>query len=453
MTGVGLIAVFLASIALLFFLILKLKWEPFLALLVATIFVGLVAGMPVLEVPAVMTEGFGSSLAGVGILIGLGVMFGQLLGSAGAIQAIAQALLRITGVKRAPTAVAFTGAIVSIPVFFDAAFIVLVNLIRSISVSAKISIMTLTTALAVGLAATHGLVAPTPGPIVVADQVGASLGLFIAYGLVVAVPAVLVAAIFYAQWVGRNKPVYDPATHGVAAKDLDGSEAEEDSGPKISTSRAMFLLALPIVIILVGAFVGLADIDHPIANAIEFIGDPNMGLLIGLLVTAVGVRPYLREKASVLYQKAIADGGLVILISGAGGAYGGMLNESGVGDYLVKTMTGWSIPILLLAFLFSQILRVSLGNTTLALITASTVLGPMAFELGASPILLGLAICAGGIGLSLPNDSGFWVVNKFSGLSVAETLKTWTVGGTIAGVTALGAVYVLSLFQGILPGI
>ena len=453
MTGFGLILVFIASIALLFFIILKLKWEPFLALLIATIFVGLVAGMPAVDIPGVMTEGFGASLAGVGILIGLGVMFGQLLGSAGAIQSIAQALLRVTGVKRAPTAVAFTGAIVSIPVFFDAAFIVLVNLIRSISVRAKISMMTLTTALAVGLCVTHGLVPPTPGPIVVADQVGVSLGVFIAYGIVVATPAVIVAAIFYAQWVGRNKPVYDPASHGLAAEDLDGGEPEVADGPTISTSRAFFLLALPIVIILIGAFVGLMEVEHPVANFLQFIGDPNIGLLIGLLVTAVGVRPYLKEKASVLYQKAIADGGLVILISGAGGAYGGMLNESGVGTYLVNTMTGWSIPILLLAFLFSQILRVSLGNTTLALITASTVLGPMAYELGASPLLLGLAVCAGGIGLSLPNDSGFWVVNKFSGLSVADTLKTWTVGGTLAGITALGMVHVLSLFQGVLPGI
>lgn len=240
MTGFGLILVFLASIALLFFIILKLKWEPFLALLIATIFVGLVVGMPFGDIPGVMKEGFGSSLAGVGILIGLGVMFGQLLGSAGAIQAIAQALLKVTGTKRAPTAVAFTGAIVSIPVFFDAAFIILVNLIRSISVRAKISMMTLTAALGVGLAVTHGLVPPTPGPIVVADQVGVSLGVFIAYGIVVATPAVIVAAIFYAQWVGRNKPLYDPSAHNVAAEDLDGSPGKDFSGPQISTSRAFF---------------------------------------------------------------------------------------------------------------------------------------------------------------------------------------------------------------------
>jgi GntP family gluconate:H+ symporter len=475
MTGIGLIVVFLISIFALFGLIVAAKWEPFIALLVVTIGVGVATGMDLSEIPGVMTDGFGTSLAGVGILIGVGVMFGQLLGSAGAIQKIALGMLRLTGQKQAATAVAGTGALVSIPVFFDAAFIILVNLIRSLSTRAKVSMMTLTTSLAVGLIITHGVVPPTPGPIIVADNVGVSLGIFMGYGIIVSIPAIIVAGVLYAKWIGRNQPLFDttaPAPgydpeHGIAGldqsfKSSDGSQpvagrATTETKPaeraEISTLRSFTLLCLPIAIILAGAIVGMFELDNPIAKFVVFLGNPNIGLLIGLLVTAVAVRRYLGVKPTVLYQKAISDGGLVLLISGAGGAYGAMLTSTGVGDYLVDRMTAWSMPILLLGFLFAQLLRASLGNTTLALITASSVLGPLVVELGASPLLLGLAICAGGIGLSLPNDSGFWVVNKFSGLSVKDTLKTWTAGGTLAGVTVLASVYVLSFFEGVLPGL
>jgi len=446
-TGNLLIFIFLLAIALLFLLIIRFKWEPFLALIGVSLLVGLFSGVPLQEIPVVITEGFGDSLAGVGLLIGLGIMIGQLLGASGAIQKIGHVLLNIFGAKRANTAVAYTGALVSIPVFFDAAFIILINLIRSLSRQAKVSMVTLTTALAVGLIVTHGVVPPTPGPLIVADNTKADLGFFILYGLLVSIPAILVAGVWYGKWVGKNKPIYsDELTEGAA---------EEAKAPRkeIGAGLSFGLLLLPIALIVTGAILELSSYDNVVVNAIMFIGEKNTALFISLLVTAYMLRPYLNEKPSELYKEAIASGGLIILISGAGGSFGAILNSSGIGEYLVEVMTGWSMPILLLAFLFSQILRATLGNTTLALITASTVLGPMAADLGASPLLLGLAICAGGIGLSLPNDSGFWVVSRFANLSVQDTLKTWTAGGTLAGVTVLAMVYVLSLFQGILPGI
>lgn len=456
MSGSLLLLVFLASIALLFVLIIAFKWQPFLALIVATLAVGLATMLPFDEVISTMTGGFGTSLAGVGILIGLGVMFGQLLGSAGAIQKIAQAMLKVTGVKGAPAAVAVTGSLVSIPVFFDAAFIILVNLIRNVSRSAKISMMTLTTALAVGLITTHGLVPPTPGPIIVAYNVNVPLGVFLGYAIIVAIPAVIVAAIFYAKWIGRGQAVYGEGSEEevVAGGDSVASRGSQQvaTKPEISTTRSFVLLLLPIVIILIGSLMTMLPFDNGVTRFLAFLGDPNIGLLIGVVVTWIAVRPYLTEDPNELFTQAIADGGLVILISGAGGGYGAMLNASGVGEYLVELMKGWNMPIILLAFLFAQILRAALGNTTLALITASTVLGPLASGLDVSPLLLGLAICAGGIGLSLPNDSGFWVVNRFSGLTVPETLKTWTAGGTLAGLTALAMIFVLSLFSGVLPG-
>ena len=165
------------------------------------------------------------------------------------------------------------------------------------------------------------------------------------------------------------------------------------------------------------------------------------------------LKPYIKEDSKTIFEDAFNQSGMVILITGAGGAFGKVVQETGIGDLIINAMQGLSMPALILAFLFSQILRASLGSATVALVTTSAIMGPMAMELGVSPILLGLAICAGGVGLSLPNDSGFWVVSKFGRLSMTETIKVWTIGGFLSGVTALAAVYVLSLFQGILPGL
>ena len=447
-----LVLIFLLSIVILFLLIIKFKWEPFLALIAVSLLVGVLAGVPALEIPSIITEGFGNSLAGVGLIIGLGIILGKLLESSGAIETIAQSLVKIFGKKKTTSAVTFTGSLVSIPVFFDAAFIILVNLIKSLSKKAKISMVTLTTSLSVGLIVTHGIVPPTPGPLIVADNVGASVGFYIIYGIIIAIPAVIVSGVFYAKWIGRNAPIYSKENDDLENHDINENEILSHR-KEMSATLAFGLLLFPIILIVIAAFLELGNYNNVLTNTLMFIGETNIALFISVIITAILVKPYLETNTATLYKNAIESGGLIILISGAGGGFGAILNESGVGNYLVDLMTGWSMPILLLAFLFSQILRASLGNTTLALITASTVLGPMAIELGASPLLLGLAISAGGIGLSLPNDSGFWVVSKFANLSVKDTLKTWTVGGTIAGLTALGMVYILSIFQGVLPGL
>ncbi|XEC95801.1 GntP family permease [Paenibacillus tarimensis] len=213
------------------------------------------------------------------------------------------------------------------------------------------------------------------------------------------------------------------------------------------------MLALPIVLILANTITKLVFPDTAISTFFGFIGDKNMALFISVIVGFIVLSPYITASKESLYSEAISSAGIIILITGAGGAFGAVINKSGIGDYLIATMQSWSVPVLLLAFIFSQILRASLGSATVALVTTSSIMGPLAIDLGVSPILLGLAICAGGVGLSLPNDSGFWVVNKFGNLTIPQTLKAWTIGGFIAGLTALCMVYLLSLFSGILPGI
>ncbi|WP_213422478.1 GntP family permease [Bhargavaea massiliensis] len=446
-TGNLLIVIFLLSLAALFFMILKLKVDPFISLIAVAFAAALALGFPLADIPGVVAGGFGNTLVGVGILIGLGVIFGNFLGASGAIEKIAGAVLKLFGVKRSAAGLSLTGVAVSIPVFFDAAFVILSGLVRSLSRRTGISIVTFVTALGIGLIVSHSMIAPTPGPMVVAENTGSDLGLFIVYGLICAIPAALVGGFLYGSFIGKRIP-------GTVVEEELVQEEAVAYKKEISTRLSFFMLALPIVLILLNTITQIwLEEGSTLSSILGFIGDKNVALFISVLVAIIVLKPYINVSYKNLYDEAIESAGMIILVTGAGGAFGAVINQSGIGDHLIETMQGWSIPVLVLAFIFAQILRASLGSATVALVTTSSIMGPMAAELGASPILLGLAICAGAIGLSLPNDSGFWVVNKFGGLTIPQTIQAWSLGGFIAGLTALTMVYILSLFSGILPGL
>ncbi|WP_327291353.1 GntP family permease [Salimicrobium flavidum] len=375
--------------------------------------------MPVSEVPGIIVSGFGNTLAGVGVLIGLGVIFGQFLAASGAIKKIAQSLLKVFGKEKSPAGLALTGSTVGIPVYFDAAFVILTGLIKSLSKKTGISIVSFVTALGVGLIVSHSMIAPTPGPLVVAENTSADLGLFIVYGLLCAIPATLVGGYFYGMFIGKRVKQQNYTEHSTS--EIDAVKNREE--PKISTGLSYAILLLPIVLILLNTVTDLLAEGTGFATAIGFIGDKNVALFISVMVAVIVLPKYVTETNQSLYSQAISTAGSILLITGAGGGFGAIINESGIGDHLIHTMQNWSIPVILLAFIFSQILRASLGSTTVALVTTSSIIGPMISELGVSPVLVGPAICAGGVGLSLPNDSGFWVVNLFSNLSIPEKLR------------------------------
>lgn len=448
-TGNMLFVVFLLSLVLLFVLILKLNVEPFISLIAVSFVAALLIGFPLAEIPGLITSGFGNTLAGVGILIGLGVVFGSLLGASGAIEKIAGAILSVFGIKKSPAGLTLSGVLVSIPVFFDAAFVILSGLLKSLSRRTGISIITFVTALGIGLIIAHSMIPPTPGPLVVAENTGADLGLFIIYALICAIPGAIVGGAIYGKFIGNKiKRFVDEK------EEIEEAQPELLAGKKeISTGLSFLMLALPIGLILINTVSGLFLEEGTLRSVLSFIGDKNVALFISVIVALIVLRPYIRVPYSQLYDEAINSAGMILLVTGAGGAFGNVINKSGIGEYLIDTMTGLSIPVLVLAFLFSQLLRASLGSATVALVTTSSIMGPMVVELGTSPILLGLAICAGAVGLSLPNDSGFWVVSKFGKLTIPETIKAWSLGGFIAGVTALAMIYILSIFSGILPGL
>ncbi|WP_339258904.1 gluconate:H+ symporter [Lysinibacillus sp. FSL K6-3209] len=452
LTGHTLIFGFVLALIVLFVLIIRFKWDAFVSLLVVALGLGLLSGIPAKEIPGIIATGFGNTLAGVGILIGLGILFGQFLASSGAINKIATGMLSVFGVKKSPYAIAMTSITVSIPVFFDAAFIILHKLIQNISLKTKIALSTFVAILSIGLITAHSLIIPTPGPLVVADQTGSDIGVFLLYGLLVSIPGVLVGGVMYGKFIGKRI-----ANNG-RLDDYEMSEGNSTIADRkeISTVLSFSILALPIILILSNTFMNLlfrGNPEHFVPTFFSVIGDKNVALLISLVVAMFALKPYIKEDSKTVFAKAFNQSGLVILITGAGGAFGKVVQETGIGDLLIAMMQGLNMPALLLAFLFSQILRASLGSATVALVTTSAIMGPIATELGVSPVLLGLAICAGGVGLSLPNDSGFWVVSKFGRLSITETIRVWTIGGFLSGVTVLLFVYILSIFQGILPGL
>ena len=451
-TGPMLLVIFVISIAVLLVLIINFKWQPFVALLLATIITGLMVRMPLGDIAKNMTSGFGNTLAGIGIVIGLGVMLGQLLAASGATTTIAESILKLFGKQKSVLAVAFIGWIVSIPVFFDAAFVILISLLRQLSKKTGIAFVTFVTALAMGLIATHAVVIPTPGPLVVADNFKLDLGPFFLYACIVTIPAVIVGGFFYGTMIGR-KVTTGP---GAAITELSPDEMEaldhkkELPGP----GRSFFMLLLPIILILLNTITAVAFEKGSMVQAFfGFVGEKNVALFISVIVAAFALKPFIKENVQDIYVDAMKAAGIIIFITGAGGAFGNSIKASGIGDYLVTTMQNWSIPLILFGWIFSQILRSAQGSTTVALVTTSAILGPVVAAQGGSAMLVALAVCAGGIGLSLPNDSGFWVVNRFSNFGMKETFECWTIAGTITGITALIMIFILGLFQGILPGL
>ncbi|MCG1009634.1 GntP family permease [Salinicoccus sp. ID82-1] len=434
-----LLILFILALAILFLLILKFKIEPFIALLIVSFGLALAVRIPISEASSIIADGFGSTLAGVGILIGLGIVFGQFLAKAGAVEKIAEGILSLTGSRKSPAGLALTGTIVSIPVFFDAAFVILNRVIRSLSTRTGIARITFVTALAVGLIVSHSMVIPTPGPLVVAENVGVDLGIFLIAGIFVAVVATLVGGYGYGMFIGRRMK------HEAEEEADDMAEAPEAHEPvkQISKKLSFGLIALPIVLILSNTMAELFIPENPLSAFFAFVGDKNVALLIAVLVALVVLRPYIAGEYKIQFNQSMQDAGSILLITGAGGAFGAVINASGMGDYLIEMMTSWNIHILLLAFIFTQILRASLGSSTVALVTTSSILGPQIADLAVSPVLLALAICSGAIGLSLPNDFGFWVVNRFGRLTVTQTLQAWSLGGFIAGLTGLGLVYIM----------
>ncbi len=445
-TGPLLFLAFGISIVFILVSVIKFKMNPFIALLLTCLLTGFMVRMPLSDIGENVALGFGNTLKGIGIVIGLGIIFGRLLSESGATEKIAHTLVQRLGEKRSPLAVNITGFLVSIPVFIDAGFVILISVVKKLSVISRQSMLTLVTALAVGQITSHNMVVPTPGPVEVANSMKVSMGVFTAYAVLVGIPAALLGGWLYGVFLGKKVSLEQEENH------LFEDTTTHKKLP--SASLSFSILLLPILLILTGSILAiLLPQDSAAFGFFSFVGNKNIALLISVLTGSLLLKKYMKHPLSKVVAEAGEKAGLILLITGAGGSFGYIITASGIGSYLVDTLSSWNISILVTGFLLSVLLKAAQGSSTVALIMASAILGPLISTTTASPVLVALAICAGGSCLSLPNDSAFWVVSRFSNFTVKDTLKSWTAGSTISGLVAFTIVLILSVLTDILPGL
>ena len=305
-------------------------------------------------------------------------------------------------------------------------------------------------AISVATTCTFALVLPTAPPLAVAANMDINVGLFFPYALVSAFVGMFVGGIVYGGIINKmdkkSGKVWD-------FSDLDEEAAELDTSNSMSGGKAMSILLVPILLILLGSFSSFFLSEGPVLTILSFLGDKNIAMLIGVLYGAFISRPYLKRSITEIMSDGADSVGMILLITGAGGAYGGILKACGIATVITDTLMGFHMPVLVMCFVIAQVLRCATGSTTTALTTTSAIVASVATTAGVSPILCAIAVCAGGIGLSLPNDSGFWAINRFFHIDLNDTFRGWTFGGFVAGVTILIFVCILSMFQGVLPGL
>lgn len=453
-TGPLLIGIFILAIAVLLVLIIKFKLNAFVALLVTAFGTGVLVNMPLPDVAKTVTDGFGGTLGSIGMVTGLGVMLGKFMFESGGIESISNKILKAFGEKRSPIAVSLSGFITGIPVFGDVVYIMFAPMLRVLSKKTGISMVNFACAISVATTCTFALVLPTAPPLAVAGELGIEIGIFFFYALISAFVGMSFGGIVYGAFLNKQD---HKRNHFYTFEDLEVEEAAlntADNRQKMGAGKALSILLVPIILILLGSFVPLAvGEDAAITPIVKFLGDKNFAMMAGVIYAALISRKYLRQSITDIMTEAADQVGLILLITGAGGAFGKILQATGIADYVAGSLSQFSIPILVLCFLIAQIIRCAQGSTTVALMTTAAIMSSTIATSGVSPILCAIAICAGGIGLSLPNDSGFWAISRFFRISVTDTIRGWTLGGFVAGIAILIFVSILSLFQGFLPGL
>ena len=462
-----LLLVFFLSIAALLLCIIKVKLNPFVALLVCAYGTGLLAlasyigaqapdgFSSIADITACVTGNFGSTLGSIGIVTGLGVMLGMFMYESGGIDSIVDKVLKLVGPKRSQYAVSVAGFITGIPVFGDVVYIMFAPMLRVLSRKTGYSMAAYGGALAIATTCTFALVLPTAPPLAVAGAMDVNVGVFFFYALIAAFIGMFVGGILYGGIVNR---LDQKAGKTWDFSDLDAELAENASKvsrkPKMGAMMAMSILLVPIVLILLGSFSAfLLPKDSSALKVLSFLGDKNVAMTLGVLYGAFISRPHLNRSITEIMNTGADKIGLVLLITGAGGAYGGVLKACGIATVITDGLSGFHMPILVMCFVIAQVLRIATGSTTVALTTTAAIVSGAAAASGISPILCAIAVCAGGIGLSLPNDSGFWAVSRFFHLNEVDTIRGWSLGGFVSGVSILIFVCILSLFQGYLPGL
>lgn len=415
------------------------KLHPFLALILVSFAVGFSVKMPSSEIIKAINQGFGGLMTYIGLVIVFGTIIGTVLEKSGGAYKIADVILTAFGEKRPALAMSLIGAVVSIPVFCDSGFVILSSLNKAVARKAKVPLATLTIALASGLYATHTLVPPTPGPIAAAGNLGASdyLGTIILIGLFTSIPAIL-TGYWWALKAGKTIHIegeFEAENH---------SQPDQDESPLPSALKSFSPIVLPILLISIASVVKFFELKGGVANLVLFIGNPVVALLIGVLVSFTLMPQFDQEHLNGWIGSGVKQAGPILLITGAGGAFGSVLKATpltGLIESIVSTNQISGIMFILLAFIVAAALKSSQGSSTAALVITSSLLAPMLAPMKmTSPVdlaLIVMAIGGGAMTVSHANDSYFWVVTQFSGMKVNDAYRSYTVVTLLQGLIVL----------------
>ena len=438
------ILIVVSAIALLIVLIMVLRIHAFLALAITAFVTAILAGHPVGESVAMVTSGFGVSAGNIAIVIGLAVISGQLMQESGAAEKIAWSLLGLTGQKKAPLAMVGSGYILSIPLFSDTSYYLLIPIAKAVAKAGKLSFVSMVVALGCGSLATHCFVPPTPGPLMMAQTLNVDLGITIIVGLAVALLPSLVAGWLYSVWIGK-RIVIDEERFMAG---LPADTGENKILPSLAASLTP--IAVPVVLI-AGNTITAATVEagNPSHSFFSIAGLPVIALFIGTLISYITLgikRGKSFEELGQTMSRALEIGGTVILITAAGGAFGSVLVKSGIGASITSLIAGMGIPPLLYVFLMAVILKTSQGSSATAMITVSAMMAPLLPEMDLSfhPVYIIMAIASGSMVFSWMNDSGFWVIAKLCNMTEKEAIKSMTVSNAIMGFTGFVVTCILA---------
>ena len=438
-----LIFIYLAiTIGFIIFATAKYKIHPFLTLIAASLAMGLMCGLDTETIIKSVSEGFGNTLKSIGIVIACGSIIGAYLEKTGSAKAIAESLLILTGKEKSPLAMNLTGFLVSIPVFCDSGYVILSTLNKAINRKTGISLAVLATSLAAGLYATHVFVPPTPGPLAAASILGADIGLVLVFGLMIALPVSLIGWFWSIYYCSRFSINTEP-------DDAHIQEGETRS-PNILTG--LLPIVIPIFLIALKSF-----IDHPsivlenksLEQIIAFLGHPIIAILSGVFIAMISARDRSKEQHFNWASGGLKAAGTIILITGAGGAFGNILRSTSLGDTISQELIGYEIGVLL-PFIIAAFLKTAQGSSTVSIITTAAMIAPLLDTLGLSgemgKVLATLSIGAGAMTVSHLNDSYFWVVSQFSNMNTDTALRCHTVTTLFQGLTSVVLIQIVSMF-------
>jgi Gnt-I system low-affinity gluconate transporter len=440
-----------SAVALLLFMVLKLKISAFISLLITSVYVGIVAGMPLDGILKSIQDGMGSTLGFVATVVGLGAIFGQMLESSGGAESLAHHLIKKFGQDKAPWAMAATGFIVAIPVFLDVGFIILVPIVYALSRDTKRSLLYYAIPLLAGLAVTHSFMPPTPGPVAVAEIINAQLGWVIFFGFLLGIPTAIIAGPIWGKYISSKINLHPPADFLNSSKEFKSDENLPSFG-LIAT-----IIGIPLLLILLNTLSGVLVAKNVVGKSIvtdivSFIGHPFSALIIATLTAIYFLcikRGMPKQTILDLSTKALGPAGIIILITGAGGVLKQILVDSGIGQMMAESMAGSALSPIVLAWILAALVRITQGSATVAMITAAGIIAPIleVFDLNdPSRALIVIAIASGATILSHVNDSGFWLVGKYLGMNEKQTLQSWTVMETIIAFCGLFLTMLASLF-------